>query len=57
MVNKLFDTVPDIFINVVDRIEQFYDLKNLAFEEAVGHLKAYKERTRRGARSGKTEGG
>jgi hypothetical protein len=41
----------------VARIEQFYDLKSLAFEEAVGRLKAYEERTRRGARSGKTEGG
>jgi len=30
-------------------IEQFYDLKKLAFEEAVGWLKAYEERTRRGA--------
>ncbi|CAD6246112.1 unnamed protein product [Miscanthus lutarioriparius] len=30
-------------------VSPFYDLKNLAFEEAVGQLKAYEERTRRGA--------
>ncbi|XP_021308378.1 uncharacterized protein LOC110432387 [Sorghum bicolor] len=49
LVKKLFDTVPGRFINVVAGIEQFYDLKKLAFEEAVGRLKTYEERTRRGA--------
>ena len=48
-VKKLFDTVPERFINVVAGIEQFYDLKKLAFEEAVGRLKAYEECTRWGA--------
>ncbi|XP_066323768.1 uncharacterized protein [Miscanthus floridulus] len=42
-------TVPERFVNVVAGIEQFYDLKKLAFEEAVGWLKAYEERTKRGA--------
>ncbi|XP_066341258.1 uncharacterized protein [Miscanthus floridulus] len=49
MVKKLFDTVPDRFIHVIAGIEQFYDLKTLVFDEAVGRLKAFKERTRRGA--------
>jgi hypothetical protein len=54
MVKKLFDTVPDRFIHVVAGIEQFYDLKNLAFDEAVGRLKVYEERTRRGASGGRS---
>jgi hypothetical protein len=49
LVKKLFDTVPEHFINVVAGIEQFYDLPKLAFVEAVGQLKAFKEHTRRGA--------
>jgi hypothetical protein len=32
LVKKLFDTVPERFINVIAGIEQFYDLKTLAFE-------------------------
>jgi hypothetical protein len=46
LVKKLFNTVPDCFINVIAGIEQFFDLNTLAFEEAVGHLKAFEERTR-----------
>lgn len=46
LVKKLFNAVPERFINVVEGIEQFYDLKKLAFEDAVGRLKAYEERTR-----------
>ena len=51
MVKKLFDTVPDKYIHVIARIEQFYDLKTLPFDEAVGRLRAFEERTRRGAGS------
>ena len=36
LVKKLFDTMPEHFINVVVGIEQFYDLSKLAFMEAVG---------------------
>jgi hypothetical protein len=43
MVRKLFDTVLDRYITVVAGIEQFFDLKKLAFEEAVGRLKTYEE--------------
>jgi hypothetical protein len=46
---KMFDTVLEHYINVISRIEQFYDLKKLAFDEAVGRLKAFEERTKRGA--------
>ena len=57
LVKKLFDIVPDRYLNVVVGIEQFYDLKTLAFDEAVGHLKAFEERTRRGAGGARSEGG
>jgi hypothetical protein len=33
----------------VAEIEQFFDLKVVVFDEAVGRLKAFEERTRRGA--------
>ncbi|XP_066334496.1 uncharacterized protein [Miscanthus floridulus] len=49
LVKKLFDTVPDRYLTVVAGIEQFYDLKTLAFDEAVGRLKAFEERIRRGS--------
>jgi hypothetical protein len=49
LVKKMFDTVLEHYINVISRIEQFYDLKKLAFDEAVGRLKAFEERTKRGA--------
>ena len=45
LVKKMFDTVLDQYINVIIGIEQFYDLKKLAFDEAVGRLKTYEERT------------
>ena len=51
LVKKLFDTMPDRFLNVVARIEQLFDMKSVAFDEAVGRLKAFEERTKRGARS------
>lgn len=51
MVKKLFDTVPDRYITMVAGIEQFFDLKKLAFEEVVGQLKAYEERIQQGAGS------
>ncbi|XP_066368013.1 uncharacterized protein [Miscanthus floridulus] len=54
---KLFHVVPDRYLNVVAGIEQFYDLKTLAFDEAVGHLKVFVERMRRGAGGMRSEGG
>jgi hypothetical protein len=49
MAKKLFDTVPERFLGVVAGVEQFYDLKTLAFEDAIGRLKAFEERMQRGA--------
>jgi len=43
LVKKLFDTVPDRYINVIAEIEQFYDLSKLSFDEAIGRLKAFEE--------------
>lgn len=45
MVKKLFDTVPEQFLSVITAIKQFYDLDKMLFEEAVGRLKTYEERT------------
>uniref|UniRef100_A0A8I6XIU7 CCHC-type domain-containing protein n=1 Tax=Hordeum vulgare subsp. vulgare TaxID=112509 RepID=A0A8I6XIU7_HORVV len=52
MVKKLLDTVPDRLYAAVAGIEQFCDVDDMPFEEAVGRLKAFEERTRRRARSG-----
>ncbi|XP_062183227.1 uncharacterized protein LOC133887309 [Phragmites australis] len=52
LVKKLFDTVPDHFLSVIARIEQFHDLNTMSFEEAVGWLKTYEERARTRASSG-----
>lgn len=57
MVKKLLNTVPDRFIQCVAGIEQFCDLKTLAFDEAIGRLKTFEERTKRGAGSGHSENG
>jgi hypothetical protein len=57
MVRKLFDTVLDRYITVVAGIEQFFDLKKLAFEEAVGRLKAYEEWIQQGASGVRGDGG
>jgi hypothetical protein len=51
MVKKLFDTVPERYISVMAGIEQFFDLTKLSFDEIIGRLKAFEERTRRGAGS------
>jgi len=55
LVKKLFDIVPERFLTVVAGIEQFFDLKTMAFDEAVGRLKAFEERTRRGSSSARSE--
>jgi hypothetical protein len=57
LVKKLFDIVPERYINVVAKIEQFYDLKKLAFDEAVGRLKAFEEHTRRGVAGARSDTG
>jgi hypothetical protein len=47
MVKKLFDTVPDHLYPAVAGIEQFCDVEMMAFEEALGRLNAFDERSRR----------
>jgi hypothetical protein len=49
MVKKLLDTVPDHLYPAVAGIEQFCDVETMAFEEALGRLKAFDERSRRRA--------
>ncbi|KAM0019361.1 putative RNA-directed DNA polymerase [Helianthus debilis subsp. tardiflorus] len=46
LVRKLFDTVPERFINLVASIEQSSDMDMMLFEEAIAHLKAYEDRLR-----------
>ncbi|KAL9256662.1 Retrovirus-related Pol polyprotein from transposon TNT 1-94-like protein, partial [Drosera capensis] len=46
LVKKLLDCVPDRYFTVVAGIEQFYDIETMPFEEAIGRLKAFEERTR-----------
>lgn len=47
MVKKLLDTVPDALYTAVAGIEQFCDLETVNFDEVLGRLKAFKERTAR----------
>ncbi|XP_062208265.1 uncharacterized protein LOC133909721 [Phragmites australis] len=56
LVKKLLDSVPDRFIHCIAGMEQFCDLKTMAFEEAVGRLKAYDERTNRASGGGSVDG-
>jgi hypothetical protein len=46
MVKKLLDTVPDHLYPAVAGIEQFCDVETMAFEEALGRLKVFDERSR-----------
>ncbi|KAM0039898.1 putative RNA-directed DNA polymerase [Helianthus debilis subsp. tardiflorus] len=46
LVRKLFDSVPEKFINLVASIEQTTDVETMLFEEAIAHLKAYEDRLR-----------
>ncbi|XP_042411455.1 uncharacterized protein LOC122000991 [Zingiber officinale] len=47
LVKKLLDSFPDKFFPIVAGIEQFHDLETISFEETIGRLKAYEERTLR----------
>jgi hypothetical protein len=46
LVKKLLGSVPDRFIAIIAAIEQFADLKTMTFQESVGRLKAFEERTK-----------
>ncbi|XP_071675729.1 uncharacterized protein [Lolium perenne] len=47
MVKKLLDTVPESLFAAVAGIEQFCDVKTIYFDEVLGRLKAFQERTER----------
>ncbi|XP_076937188.1 uncharacterized protein LOC143604666 [Bidens hawaiensis] len=47
LVRKLLNSVPEKFIQIVAAIEQFVDLGVMPFQEAVGRLKAFEERTKK----------
>ncbi|XP_076902740.1 uncharacterized protein LOC143578107 [Bidens hawaiensis] len=44
LVQKLLDSVPKKYLQIVASIEQYSDLDTMPFEEAIGRLKAYEER-------------
>ncbi|GJS08435.1 zinc finger, CCHC-type containing protein [Tanacetum coccineum] len=44
LVRKLLNSVPNKFLPIVATIEQYQDLDEMSFEEAVGRLTAYEER-------------
>nr|GFC82076.1 zinc finger, CCHC-type [Tanacetum cinerariifolium] len=43
-VRKLLNSVPKKFLPIVATIEQYQDLDEMSFEEAIERLTAYKER-------------
>ncbi|KAL4385163.1 hypothetical protein GQ457_15G023990 [Hibiscus cannabinus] len=45
LVKKLLESVPDKYFHVVAGIEQFHDLETMPFEDVIGRMKAYEERT------------
>ncbi|XP_076939409.1 uncharacterized protein LOC143608108 [Bidens hawaiensis] len=47
LVRKLLSSVPEKLIQIVAAIEQFVDLGAMPFQEAVGRLKAFEERTKK----------
>ena len=57
LVKKMFDTTPEKYIHVIAGIEQFFDLKKIAFDEAIVRLKAFEERTKRGAGGSRSKPG
>ena len=46
LVKKFLTSLPSRFIHIVAALEQVLDLKTITFEDVVGRLKAYKERTK-----------
>lgn len=44
LIRKLFDIVPEKFINLVAAMEQSCDMESMPFEETIGHLKAYEDK-------------
>ncbi|KAD4177952.1 hypothetical protein E3N88_26543 [Mikania micrantha] len=44
LVQKLFDTVTEKYIHLVASMEQYSDVEEMPFDEAIGRLKAYEDR-------------
>ncbi|XP_037418792.1 uncharacterized protein LOC119282829 [Triticum dicoccoides] len=57
LVKKLLDSVPNRLYPAVAGIEQFCDVDDMAFEDALGRLKAFDERLRRRGQDGGNQGG
>uniref|UniRef100_A0A452XI11 DUF4219 domain-containing protein n=1 Tax=Aegilops tauschii subsp. strangulata TaxID=200361 RepID=A0A452XI11_AEGTS len=57
LVKKLLDSVPDRLYAAVAGIEQFCNVDMMAFEDALGPLKAFDERVRRRGQDGGGHGG
>ncbi|KAE8804572.1 retrotransposon protein [Hordeum vulgare] len=57
LVKKLLDTVPDRLFPIVAGIEQFCDTATMAFDEALGRLRAFDERVRRRGQDDGERGG
>uniref|UniRef100_A0A452XFN2 DUF4219 domain-containing protein n=2 Tax=Aegilops tauschii subsp. strangulata TaxID=200361 RepID=A0A452XFN2_AEGTS len=57
LVKKLLDTVPDRLFPVVAGIKQFCNVNEMAFDEALGRLRAFDERMRRHGKDGDECGG
>ncbi|XP_071676684.1 uncharacterized protein [Lolium perenne] len=47
MVKKILDTVPDDLFTAVAGIEQFCDVETVCFDEVLGRLKSFQERSER----------
>nr|GEZ51317.1 putative zinc finger, CCHC-type [Tanacetum cinerariifolium] len=45
-VRKLFDTVTEKYIHLIASVEQYSNVEEMPFEEAIGRLKAYEDRLR-----------
>ncbi|GJR77107.1 putative zinc finger, CCHC-type containing protein [Tanacetum coccineum] len=57
LVKRLLDSMPKSFLQIVASIEQCFELDSMLFDEAVGRLKAYEERTKGAEKMEDTQGG
>ncbi|KAI3498732.1 hypothetical protein L1887_09191 [Cichorium endivia] len=55
LVRKLLDAVPDKFLQLVASMEQYSDIDQMPFEEAIGRLKAYESRLKLRSEVGNNE--
>lgn len=48
LIKKLFDSVPNKYLQVVASLKQLLNMETMLFEEVIGRLKAYEERIQKG---------